>query len=223
DCVIKIFKFPEEKDIIHETVHKHFPFLSYTNSNAWYRDVFKYIDSEAKCPVCKEVHKLLGIWVIGAVLNLPEIQVSVPNKISNSLIHPNKTHLYQYAIEYEMDPEKFSVITEAEKKRWTMGCFRGDLERDIRCYCGGIKKNEDTRKYHKFLTDWERLTSEELLRHGILKSCLSTAWLDDLMEEWEKTYNQFIMIPVWELCGPVAKKLCFFTWRLCVNAVWNYA
>ncbi|CAG8611356.1 10568_t:CDS:1, partial [Diversispora eburnea] len=35
---IKISKFPEEKDVIIEAVHKCFPFLSYTNSNAWYRD-----------------------------------------------------------------------------------------------------------------------------------------------------------------------------------------
>ncbi|CAG8607480.1 7533_t:CDS:2, partial [Diversispora eburnea] len=208
DCVIKIFKFPEEKDIIHETVHKRFPFLSYTNSNAWYRDVFKYTDSEAKCPVCKEVYTCLGIWgdwscldkndhyylncpfridqkkVIIAIQSLPEIQVSVPNKISNSLIHPNKTRLYQYAIKHEMDPEKSLVITEAEKKRWTMGCFRGDLERDICCYREGIKRNEDTRKYHKFLTDWKRLTGEELLHHGILKSGLTedatmVAWLKE--------------------------------------------
>ncbi|RHZ65080.1 hypothetical protein Glove_319g187 [Diversispora epigaea] len=67
DCVIKIFKFPEEKSIIHEAVHKHFPFLSYINSNAWYRDVFKYTDSEVKCLICKEVHIRLGIWTTGAV------------------------------------------------------------------------------------------------------------------------------------------------------------
>ena len=36
NCIIKIFKFPEEKSIIHEAVHKRFPFLSYTNSNAWH-------------------------------------------------------------------------------------------------------------------------------------------------------------------------------------------
>ncbi|RHZ45499.1 hypothetical protein Glove_673g12 [Diversispora epigaea] len=58
DCVIKISKFPEEKSIIHEAVHIRFSFLSYTNSNAWYRDVFKYTDSEAKCPICKEVVQL---------------------------------------------------------------------------------------------------------------------------------------------------------------------
>ncbi|RIB00553.1 hypothetical protein C2G38_1160661 [Gigaspora rosea] len=61
DC-IKISKFPEEKDVIIKTVHKRFPFLSYTNSNAWHRDVFKYTNSEAKCPICKEVHTRLGIW-----------------------------------------------------------------------------------------------------------------------------------------------------------------
>ncbi|RHZ81283.1 hypothetical protein Glove_122g45 [Diversispora epigaea] len=213
DCVIKIFKFPEEKDIIHETVHKRFPFLSYTNSNAWYRDVFKYTDSEAKCPVCKEVHTRLGIWgdwsclgkndhyylncpfridqkkVIIAIQSLPEIQVSIPNK---TRLYQPEASLRQYAIEHGMDPENFSVITEAEKNRWAMGCFRGDLERDIRCYQGGIKRKEDSRKYHKFLTDRERLVGEELLRRGILKSGLSITWLDDLMEEWEKTYNQFV-------------------------------
>ncbi|CAG8794722.1 10399_t:CDS:1, partial [Gigaspora rosea] len=158
DCVIKISKFPEEKSTIHEAVHKRFPFLRYTNSNAWHRDIFKYTNSEAKCPVCKEVHTCRGIWgdwsclgkndhyflncpfridqkkVIIAIQSLPEIQVSVPNKISNSPIHPNKTRFYQYAVEHGMDPEKFSIVTEAEKNRWTMGCFRGDLERDIRFY-----------------------------------------------------------------------------------------
>ncbi|CAG8627314.1 133_t:CDS:10 [Ambispora gerdemannii] len=218
NCVIKIFKFPEEKSIILETVHKRFPFLSYTKSNAWYRDVFKYTNSEAKCPVCKDVHTCLGIWddwsclgkndhyflncpfrinqkkVIIAIQSLPETQVRVPNKISNSSIHPNKTRLYQYAIEHEMDPEKFSVITEAEKNRWAMGCFSADLERDIRLYRGGIKRSEDTRKYHKFLTDRDRLIGEELLRRSILKSGLSTTWLDDLMKEWEEIHTQFVQI-----------------------------
>jgi len=87
---------------------------------------------------------------------------------------------------------KFLIATEVEKKRWSMGCFRGELERDIRFYRGGIKRNEDIRKYHKFLTDRERLIGEKLLRSGILKSGLSTAWLDDLMEEWEKIHTQFI-------------------------------
>ena len=75
-----------------------------------------------------------------------------------------------------------------------MGCFRGDLERDIRFYRGGIERKEDPRKYHEFLTDRERLVSEELLRYSMVKSGLSTAWLDNLMEECEKTYNQFIQI-----------------------------
>ncbi|CAG8626353.1 178_t:CDS:2, partial [Diversispora eburnea] len=62
--------------------------------------------------------------VIIAVQSLSEAQVRVSNKISNSPVYPNKTHLYQpeaglrqYAIEYEMDPEKFSVITVDKKKR----------------------------------------------------------------------------------------------------------
>ncbi|CAG8696003.1 1635_t:CDS:2, partial [Ambispora gerdemannii] len=55
-------EFPEEKSTIHEAVQKRFSFLRYTNSNAWYRDVFKYTNSEAKCPVCEEVHTRSGIW-----------------------------------------------------------------------------------------------------------------------------------------------------------------
>ena len=82
-----------------------------------------------------------------------------------------------------MDPEEFSIITEAEKNRWTMGCFRGDLERDIRFYRGGIERQEDTRKYRKFLTD-----------RSIVKSGLSTTWLDDLMKEWEEIHTQFVQI-----------------------------
>ncbi|CAG8620933.1 8678_t:CDS:2 [Paraglomus occultum] len=90
---------------------------------------------------------------------------------------PNKNRLYQYAIEHEINPKEFSIITETEKNRWTMGCFHGDLERDIRFY-----------------RDRERLVGEELLRQGILKSGLSTAWLDDLMEAWEKIHARFTQI-----------------------------
>ncbi|RHZ71211.1 hypothetical protein Glove_261g90 [Diversispora epigaea] len=175
-CIIKISKFPEKKDLIIKTVHKHFPFLTYTNSNAWHRDVFKYIDSEAKCPICKEIYTRYCIWgdwsdlgkddhyylncsfridqkkIIIAVQSLPETEGRIPNKIR---LYQLETSLRQYAIEHKMDSEKFSVITEAEKKR---------------------------------------LVGEELLRRGILKSGLSTTWLDDLMEEWEKTYNQFVQI-----------------------------
>ncbi|CAG8621748.1 9665_t:CDS:2, partial [Diversispora eburnea] len=162
DCIIKIFKFPEEKSVIHDVVHKCFPFLTYTNSNAWHQDVFKYTDPEAKCSICKEVHTHLGIWDNWSCL--------------------------------EVKPKKFLSITEAKKKRWTMECFRADLKRDICLYRGGIERNEDTRKYHKFLTDRDRLVGEELLRCDILKSGLSTAWLDDLMEEWKKIHTQFTQI-----------------------------
>ncbi|CAG8689736.1 4133_t:CDS:1, partial [Ambispora gerdemannii] len=98
--------------------------------------------------------------------------------------NPNKMEcLYQYAVENGLDSEKFSVITKAEKDKWTMRCFRDNLERDIRFYRGGIERQEDTRKYHKFLTDRGRLIREEVLRRSILKSGLSTTWLDDLMKE----------------------------------------
>jgi len=82
-----------------------------------------------------------------------ETQVMAPNKICTSSISktdPNKNRLYQYAIEHGMNPKKFSIITEAEKNRWNMGCFRGDLERDIHFYRGGIERKEDPRKYRKF-------------------------------------------------------------------------
>ncbi|CAH1768238.1 2527_t:CDS:2, partial [Entrophospora sp. SA101] len=170
DCIIKISMFPEEKSIIHEAVHKRFP-LSFTHSNAWYRDVFKYTDSKAECPVCKKAHTHRGVWgdwsclekndhyflncpfrsdqkkVIIAVQSFLETQVRVPNKIR---LYQPEAGLRRYAIEHGMDPDKFSVITEAEKNRWAMGCFREDLERDIRFYRSGIERNEDTRKYREF-------------------------------------------------------------------------
>jgi len=159
----------------------------------------------------KKVHTHLGIWVtvkndhyylncpfridqkkiIIAIQSLPKIQVSVPNK---TRLYQPEAGLRQYAIEHGIDPEKFSVIIEAEKNRWAMGCFREDLERDIRFYRGGIERQEDTRKYHKFLTDRDRLIGEELLRRSILKSGLSTTWLDDLMKEWEEIHSQFVQI-----------------------------
>ncbi|GBB85395.1 hypothetical protein RclHR1_11950003 [Rhizophagus clarus] len=102
--------------------------------------------------------------------------------------------LYQYAVEHGLDPEKFSIVTEADKKRWAGESFRGILEVDMGFYCGAIERKEDPRKYHKFLTDRERMIGEELLRRGILESRKSTAWLDNLMKEWEKTHTQFIQV-----------------------------
>ncbi|CAG8569321.1 2619_t:CDS:2 [Ambispora leptoticha] len=67
---------------------------------------------------------------------------------------------------YKPDSVKFFIATEAEKKRWSMGCFR----------------------------DRERLIGEELLRRSILKSGLSTVWLDDLMKEWKEIHAQFVQI-----------------------------
>ncbi|CAG8571989.1 1752_t:CDS:2 [Diversispora eburnea] len=146
DCVIKISKFLEEKSIILDVVYKSFPFLSYINSNAWHQDVFKYTNSEAKCPICKE--------------SLPETEGRIPNKTH---LYQLEASLHQYAIEHGMDSEKFS-------------------------------RKEDPRKYHKFLTDRERLVGEELLHCSIVKSGLSTTWLDELMKEWEGVYTQFIQM-----------------------------
>ncbi len=91
--------------------------------------------------------------------------------------------LYQYAVEHGLDPEKFLIVTEAEKHRWDVKCFHSDLERDILIYRSLIEKNEDCRKYHILLTDRERMISEELLHRGILKHRSSTTWLDDLVKE----------------------------------------
>ncbi|CAG8635512.1 9441_t:CDS:2 [Funneliformis mosseae] len=64
----------------------------------------------------------------------------------------------------------------------------------MRFYCEAIEEKEDSRKYRKFLTDRERMIGEELLHCDILKYQSSTAWLDNLMKEWEKTYTQFIQV-----------------------------
>src|SRR5947209_606589 len=66
--------------------------------------------------------------VIIAIQSLPEMLNKTQSPIPRT--HPNKIYqpevgLRQYAIEHGMDPEKFSIITEAEKNRWAMGCFRG--------------------------------------------------------------------------------------------------
>ncbi|CAH1771363.1 5030_t:CDS:1, partial [Entrophospora sp. SA101] len=151
----------------------------------------------AKCPVCKEVHTHRGIWgdwsclgkdnhyflncpfridqkkVITAIQSLHESVSNKPRETEpRSPTHSNKNRLYQYAIKHGIDPEEFSIITEAERNRWAMGCFREDLERDMRFYRGGVERREDPRKYRKFLTDRDRLIGEELLRRSILKSGL---------------------------------------------------
>ena len=60
----------------------------------------------------------------------------------------------------------------------------------ILSWCNREKGRENSRKYHKFLTDRDRLIGEEVLRRGILENRLSTAWLDDLMKEWGKNHTQ---------------------------------
>jgi hypothetical protein len=53
--------------------------------------------------------------------------------------NPNKMEcLYQYAVKHGIDPEKFSNVTEAKKKRWDGKSFRGILEVDMCFYCGAI-------------------------------------------------------------------------------------
>ncbi|CAG8457920.1 32573_t:CDS:2 [Gigaspora margarita] len=124
-------------------------------------------------------------------------ELTLPNRIiKGSFIKDRRgtNPKLMYAIKHGINPKEFSIITEAEKNRWTTGCFHRDLERDICFYHGGIERKEDSKKYCKFLTDQKRLVGEELLRHSILKSGLSTACLNDLIEEWKKIYAQFIQI-----------------------------
>ncbi|CAG8594813.1 10679_t:CDS:2 [Diversispora eburnea] len=158
DGIIKISKFPEEK--------------------------------KAKYPICKEVHTRYCIWddwscldkndhyYLNCSFHIDQKKVitavqSLSNKTQSLIPRTNPNKIYQYAIKYKIDPEKFSVITEAEKKRWTMDCFCSDLEKDICYYQGEIKRKEDPKKYHKFLTDRDRLVGKELLCCGILKSGLN--------------------------------------------------
>ncbi|CAG8566711.1 2124_t:CDS:2 [Diversispora eburnea] len=129
-------------------------------------------------------HKTLTPKYLKWKVKLELSSIFISNKTQSPIPSSNPNKIYQYAIEHEIYLEKFSVITEAEKNRWTMDCFRADLERDICLYHGGLERNEDTRKYYKFLTDRERLVGKELLCHSILKSGLSIAWLNNLMEEW---------------------------------------
>ncbi|CAB5179203.1 unnamed protein product [Rhizophagus irregularis] len=69
--------------------------------------------------------------------------------------------LYQYAIKRgEKNPEKFSIITGAEKISGTMSASA---------------------------MPWRKICVSIVSR-------LNTAWLDNLMKEWEKTLAQFIQI-----------------------------
>ena len=56
-------------------------------------------------------------------------QTNVPSASSRTPIprtNPNKMEcLYQYAVEHSLDPEKFSIVTEADKTRWAGESFRG--------------------------------------------------------------------------------------------------
>ncbi|CAG8712818.1 8122_t:CDS:2 [Gigaspora margarita] len=111
----------------------------------------------------------------GGILSKPVLQAGT------KLLMPGFLSSYFLFVQYLLSIlKKFSVITEAEKNRWTMRCFYRDLERDIRFYRGRIESKEDPRKYREFLTDQKRLVSEELLHRIMVKSGLSTAWL---MEE----------------------------------------
>jgi hypothetical protein len=78
-----------------------------------------------------------GIGLISSVIS----KASVPpaSRRPTSRTNPNKMEcLYQYAIEHSFDLEKFSIVTEAEKKRWDDESFRGILETDMRFYCGAV-------------------------------------------------------------------------------------
>ncbi|GES77023.1 hypothetical protein GLOIN_2v1649975 [Rhizophagus clarus] len=143
-------------------------------------------ESTTPIPLSHDSNSSGGSSKIGPV-NSPKSQANVTSTTSQTWIpktNPNKMEcLYQYAVEHSLNPEKFSIVTEAEKYRWNVKCFHSDLERDILIYHRSIEKNEDRKKYHTLLTDRERIIGEELLRRGILESRKSTAWLDNLMKE----------------------------------------
>ncbi|RHZ71247.1 hypothetical protein Glove_261g51 [Diversispora epigaea] len=73
-------------------------------------------------------------------------QIYRTHKTCNSSISgTNLNKIYQYIIEYGMDPEEFSIITEAEKNRWTMGCFHRDMLIGEELLYRGILKRDKTR------------------------------------------------------------------------------
>ncbi|CAG8529758.1 2160_t:CDS:2 [Rhizophagus irregularis] len=61
--------------------------------------------------------------------------------MSSKPTNPDKMKcLYQYAIKRgEKNPEKFSIITGAEKNKWDNECFRNVLEKDMRFYRGAVE------------------------------------------------------------------------------------
>jgi hypothetical protein len=102
------------------------------------------------------IYKVNYYLVIDLNLNLP---ASICSLIPRT--NPNKMeYLYLYAIEYGINSEKFSIITEAEKKRWSNECFCNILK--IKFYCDAVvEKKEDPKRYiNIILTDCNRLTGE---------------------------------------------------------------
>ncbi|CAG8627688.1 7913_t:CDS:2, partial [Paraglomus occultum] len=100
-------------------------------------------DSESKSPTNVSPNQRayteetgLDPWIKSETSESPQSEntdnhIIQDNSLEIQVTAPNKNRLYQYAIEHGINPKEFSIITEAEKNRWAMGCFRGDLERDI--------------------------------------------------------------------------------------------
>ncbi|CAG8640277.1 6086_t:CDS:2, partial [Diversispora eburnea] len=143
-----------------------------------YMNVFKYTNLKAEYPICDEVHTHLDIWGDWSCLDKNDHYfLNCPFRIDQKKVIITIQSLLETQVRI---PNKISNTS-----------ISGT---NIRLYRGEIKRNEDTRKYYKFLTDRKRLTGEELLRHNILKSGLSTTWLNDLMKEREEIYTQFIQM-----------------------------
>ncbi|CAG8498878.1 8422_t:CDS:2 [Funneliformis mosseae] len=99
----------------------------------------------------------------------PQGSLAPKSRTPISRTDPNKMeHLNQNAIEHVIDSEKFLIISELRKKDG---------------------------KYYTFLTDRDRLIGEEVLRHDILESRLSTIWLEEFMKKMGKAHTQFILRP----------------------------
>lgn len=73
-------------------------------------------------------------WELGSILENCFYYVPYPRKHQSS--YPPDGCLYQHAIEHGIDPEKFSIITEAEKKRWKI--TRNKIE--VRAFLKTVKE-----------------------------------------------------------------------------------
>ncbi|CAG8717313.1 15014_t:CDS:2 [Racocetra fulgida] len=128
-----------QTDKIHSRLYK--AYIEETGLNPWIKsETFESLQINEVSTTKKDANNYISQDCIIKISNFLEEK--------DVIIEAPEAGLHQYAIKHKMDPEKFSVITEAEKNR--------DLERDIHFYRSRIESKEDPRKYREFLTDQER-------------------------------------------------------------------